>query len=52
MCMKRDFGFTFANLFDTMFAARLVGRKADGGCAVRTERADGVTSMSASAMAR
>ncbi len=30
MCMKRDFGFTFANLFDTMFAARLVGRKAFG----------------------
>jgi ribonuclease D len=30
MTMKRDFGFTFANLFDTMFAARLLGRKKVG----------------------
>ncbi len=30
LCMKRDFDFTFANLFDTMFAARMVGRKAFG----------------------
>jgi len=30
MCVKRDFGFTFANLFDTMFAARVIGRKAFG----------------------
>ena len=27
MCLKRDFGFTFANLFDTMQAARVLGRK-------------------------
>lgn len=27
MCMKRDFGFEFANIFDTMFAARIIGRK-------------------------
>lgn len=25
MCLKRDFGFTFANLFDTMIAARICG---------------------------
>jgi ribonuclease D len=25
MCLKRDFGFTFANLFDTMWAARILG---------------------------
>src|SRR5258708_34830640 len=30
MCMKRDFGFTFNNLFDTMFAARIVGLKTFG----------------------
>ncbi len=30
MCMKRDFGFTFANLFDTMLSARILGRKAIG----------------------
>ncbi len=30
MCMKRDYDFSFANLFDTMFAARIVGRKAFG----------------------
>lgn len=27
MCLKRDFGFEFANLFDTMQAARVLGRK-------------------------
>jgi ribonuclease D len=27
MCMKRDYGFTFNNIFDTMFAARIIGRK-------------------------
>ncbi|MGQ9909950.1 MAG: ribonuclease D [Candidatus Flexifilum sp.] len=27
MCLKRDFGFTFANLFDTMIAARICGYK-------------------------
>jgi ribonuclease D len=30
MCMKRDFGFTFNNLFDTMISARIIGRKAIG----------------------
>ncbi len=25
MCLKRDFGFTFANLFDTMWTARILG---------------------------
>ena len=27
LCLKRDFGFHFANLFDTMLAARILGRK-------------------------
>lgn len=27
ICLKRDFGFNFANLFDTMVAARLLGYK-------------------------
>lgn len=26
ICLKRDFGFTFNNLFDTMLAARILGR--------------------------
>jgi ribonuclease D len=30
LCLKRDFGFSFVNLFDTMLAARLVGRKEVG----------------------
>jgi ribonuclease D len=30
LCMKRDFGFRFANLFDTMVAARILGREAVG----------------------
>ncbi len=30
MCMKRDYGFTFANLFDTMIAARVCGLKMIG----------------------
>jgi ribonuclease D len=30
ICLKRDFGFSFANLFDTMLAARLLGRKEVG----------------------
>jgi ribonuclease D len=30
LCMKRDFGFDFANLFDTMLAARILKRKAVG----------------------
>lgn len=27
LCLKRDFGFHFANLFDTMLVARILGRK-------------------------
>jgi len=30
ICLKRDFGFEFANLFDTMAAARILGREAVG----------------------
>ncbi len=30
LCMKRDFNFTFNNLFDTMLAARILGRKEVG----------------------
>ena len=30
MCLKRDFGFQFANLFDTMIAARILGWKRYG----------------------
>lgn len=30
MCLKRDFGFTFANLFDTQVASRTLGRKRSG----------------------
>lgn len=30
LCMDRDFGFEFANLFDTMLAARILGRDAVG----------------------
>jgi ribonuclease D len=30
MCMKRDFGFSFHNLFDTMLAARICGLRAVG----------------------
>jgi len=30
LCLKRDFGFSFSNLFDTMLAARFVGRKEVG----------------------
>src|SRR4030043_821960 len=30
LCMKRDYGFEFNNLFDTMLAARIVGRKEVG----------------------
>ncbi len=30
LCLHRDFGFTFANLFDTMHAARILGYKAVG----------------------
>lgn len=30
ICLRRDFGFEFSNLFDTMAAARILGRKAVG----------------------
>jgi ribonuclease D len=30
LCLKRDFGFSFQNLFDTMLAARILGRKEVG----------------------
>jgi ribonuclease D len=30
LCLKRDFGFEFDNLFDTMLAARILGRKEVG----------------------
>jgi ribonuclease D len=30
LCLKRDFGFRFTNLFDTMVAARILGRQAVG----------------------
>ncbi len=30
MCLRRDFGFTFASLFDTMWAARILGWKRVG----------------------
>jgi ribonuclease D len=30
MCLKRDFGFSFANLFDTRIASRTLGRKQNG----------------------
>src|SRR5450756_1232142 len=30
ICLRRDFGFTFTNLFDTMIAGRVLGRTAVG----------------------
>ncbi|MBQ6517472.1 MAG: ribonuclease D [Anaerolineaceae bacterium] len=30
MCLKRDFGFSFVNLFDTMIAARMLGKNEVG----------------------
>lgn len=30
ICLKRDYGFSFANLFDTMLAVRILGRAAVG----------------------
>ena len=37
LCLKRDFDFKFANLFDTMVAARILGRPAVGLGAVLAE---------------
>lgn len=37
MCLKRDYGFAFAALFDTMIAARIVGWKAFGLAAMLEE---------------
>src|SRR5690606_9675095 len=30
VCLKRDYGFDFANIFDTMLAARICGHKSVG----------------------
>jgi ribonuclease D len=30
LCLRRDYGFTFANIFDTMQAGRILGRKQAG----------------------
>ena len=40
ICLKRDFGFTFNNLFDTMVAARILGREAVGLGAILEEEFD------------
>lgn len=37
LCLKRDYDFTFANVFDTMFAARVLGRKQFGLAALLLE---------------
>jgi ribonuclease D len=37
ICLKRDFGFTFSNLFDTMIASRALGRASVGLAAVLLE---------------
>ena len=37
LCLKRDYGFTFANLYDTMIAARILGTK-ELGLAAAIER--------------
>lgn len=38
ICLKRDFGFEFANLFDTMVAARILGEEAIGLAALLKSR--------------
>ncbi|MCS7261443.1 MAG: ribonuclease D [Anaerolineae bacterium] len=38
LCLKRDYGFTFANIFDTMIAARILGWKHLGLAAILEER--------------
>jgi len=42
ICMKRDFGFSFTNLFDTMVAGRILGRSAVG-LAAMLEKEFGIT---------
>lgn len=42
LCLKRDFGFTFTHLFDTMIAARILGRS-EVGLAALLEEHFGVT---------
>jgi ribonuclease D len=37
ICMKRDFGFSFTNIFDTMAAGRILGRSAVGLAAMLEE---------------
>jgi ribonuclease D len=37
MCLRRDFGFRFAGLFDTMLAARILGRESFGLAAMLKE---------------
>jgi len=41
LCLKRDYGFTFSNLFDTMIAARVLGIK-ELGLAAAIERQFGI----------
>ncbi len=41
LCLKRDYGFTFANLYDTMIAARILGAK-ELGLAAAIERHFGI----------
>ena len=40
LCLKRDFGFELAGLFDTMLASRLLGKRKFGLAAVLEERFD------------
>ena len=42
LCLKRDFGFSFTHLFDTMIAARILGRS-EVGLAALLEETFGVT---------
>ena len=41
LCLKRDYGFTFSNLYDTMIAARMLGTK-ELGLAAAIERHFGI----------